>query len=74
MPGKIIKFAPEDWVALDQLARERHLSLQQLADEAFRDVLKKHGRKVSKSPRHESAAIIQFPNRAKKPRRRKHRT
>ncbi len=24
MPGKIVKFAPKDWVALDQLARERH--------------------------------------------------
>ncbi len=47
---------------------------KQLADEAFRDVLKKHGRKVSKAPRRESAAIlIQFPKTAKKPTRPKHR-
>jgi hypothetical protein len=61
MPRKIVKFAPEDWAALDQLARERHLTLQQLADEAFRDVLAKHGRTVSKAQRSESAAVIRFP-------------
>jgi hypothetical protein len=44
MPGKRVTFDPEDWVSLDQLARERGLSFQELADEAFRDVLKKHDR------------------------------
>jgi hypothetical protein len=44
MPGKRVTFGPEDWVALDQLARERHVSFQELAQEAFRDVLKKHER------------------------------
>jgi hypothetical protein len=40
MPGKRVTFHPEDWIALDQLARERHLSFQELAQEAFRDVLR----------------------------------
>ncbi len=44
VPGKIIKFEPEDFVALDQLARDRAMSFQELADEAFRDLLKKHHR------------------------------
>jgi antitoxin-like ribbon-helix-helix protein len=69
MPRKIVRFAPEDWVALDQLARERGLTLQQLADEAFQDVLKKHGRTVAKAEPVERAAVIPFP----KTGRRKHR-
>jgi len=44
MKGKVIKFEPEDYVALDQLARDRMMTFQELADEAFRDLLKKHGR------------------------------
>ena len=44
MKGKIIKFEPEDFAALDQLARDRMMTFQELADEAFRDLLKKHGR------------------------------
>jgi predicted DNA-binding ribbon-helix-helix protein len=44
MKGKIIKFEPEDYAALDQLARDRMMTFQELADEAFRDLLQKHGR------------------------------
>jgi hypothetical protein len=44
MKGKVIKFEPEGYVALDQLARNRMMTFQELADEAFRDLLKKHGR------------------------------
>ncbi len=44
MKGKVIKFEPEDYIALDQLARGRMMTFQELADEAFRDLLKKHGR------------------------------
>ncbi len=44
MKGKIVKFEPEDYVAFDQLARDRAMSFQELADEAFRDLLKKHHR------------------------------
>jgi hypothetical protein len=44
MKGKVIKFEAEDFAALDQLARDRMMTFQELADEAFRDLLKKHGR------------------------------
>src|ERR1700745_1276633 len=41
---KLIAFDEETWNALDLLARDSPSSLQELADEAFRDLLKKHGR------------------------------
>ena len=44
MPRKIIAFDDETWTALDLYARESMRSLQELADEAFRDLLDKHGR------------------------------
>jgi uncharacterized protein with von Willebrand factor type A (vWA) domain len=44
MKGKVIRFEPEDYAALDQLARDRMMTFQELADKAFRDLLKKHGR------------------------------
>ena len=44
MKGKVIKFEAEDFAALDQLARDRMMTFQELADEAFRDLIKKHGR------------------------------
>lgn len=40
--GKRIAFDPEILQALELLARDRTASLQELADEAFRDLLKKH--------------------------------
>jgi uncharacterized protein with von Willebrand factor type A (vWA) domain len=46
MPGKRVQIDDEDWAALDQLARERMMTFQELADEAFADLLKKHGRPV----------------------------
>lgn len=46
MPGKRVQIDNETWAALDLLARERMLTFQELADEAFADVLKKHGRPV----------------------------
>jgi hypothetical protein len=42
--GKRVEFDIETWQALDALARERMMTFQELADEAFRDVLKKYGR------------------------------
>ena len=42
--GKRVTFDRETWQALDVLARERMMTFQELADEAFRDVLRKHGR------------------------------
>ena len=44
MPGKRVQFDPETWQALDQLARDQMRDFQELADEAFRDLLRKHGR------------------------------
>jgi hypothetical protein len=42
-----ISFDPETFVALDRLARDRMTTLQELADEAFRYLLKKHKRPVT---------------------------
>jgi len=44
MRGKRIQFDDETWMALDLLARDRMMDFQELADEAFRDLLKKHNR------------------------------
>ena len=44
MPGKRVQFDDETWHALNLLARDSVKTFQELADEAFRDLLKKHGR------------------------------
>ena len=44
MPGKRVQFDDATWQALDLLARDRMMDFQELADEAFRDLLRKHGR------------------------------
>ena len=41
---KRIAFEVETFNALDCLAQDRRVTLQELADEAFRDLLKKHRR------------------------------
>ena len=46
MPGKRVQIDDETWQALDLLARDSMLDFQDLADEAFRDLLKKHGRPI----------------------------
>ena len=46
-PGAIrrrIAFDSATWNALDRLAKDRMETIQELADEAFRDLLKKHRR------------------------------
>jgi hypothetical protein len=43
MPGKIVQFDDETFALVNLLRRERRRSFQQLADEAFRDLLEKHG-------------------------------
>jgi hypothetical protein len=43
---KLVEFDEETWAALDVLARDRVASFQELADEAFRDLLRKHHRPV----------------------------
>jgi hypothetical protein len=47
MPGKRIQLDDDTWAALDLLARDRMMEFQELADEAFRDLLRKHGRPAS---------------------------
>jgi len=44
MPGKRVRIDDETWQALDLLARDRMQDFQELADEAFRDLLRKYGR------------------------------
>ena len=44
MPGKRVQLDDETWQALDLLARDPMRDFQELADEAFADLLRKHGR------------------------------
>ena len=58
MPGKRVQFDAESWAALDLLARDRMMDFQELADEAFRDLLRKHGRPTDlKSALRQSAGV-----------------
>jgi predicted DNA-binding ribbon-helix-helix protein len=58
MPGKRVQFDGETWLALDVLARDRMMSFQELADEAFGDLLNKHHRPVNlKSALKQSAGL-----------------
>lgn len=47
MIGKRVQFHKETWQELQILAAESMKSFQELADEAFNDLLKKHGRPTS---------------------------
>jgi hypothetical protein len=47
MPGKRVQFDHETLHALNVLARARMMDFQELADEAFGDLLKKHGRSTN---------------------------
>src|SRR3954469_9025920 len=44
--GKRVAFDRATWMALDLYARDSMKTLQEIADEAFADFLKKHGRPV----------------------------
>ena len=44
MKGKRVQFDDETWLALEALARDLKRSFEQLAGEAFADLLKKHDR------------------------------
>ena len=46
MPGKRVQFDEETWRDLDLLGHDQMKDFQELADEAFRDLLKKYGRPV----------------------------
>ena len=71
MPGKRIQFDEESWAALDLLARDRMMTFQGLAEEAFRDLLRKHNRPVDlkgalRKSAGGSAKVIPFKKRKKK--------
>ena len=76
---KIVEFDSETWRALEGLARDRLASIQELADEAFRDLLKKHHRPVTlREALKASARTIpandpdeEAPRRSPKPRRKR---
>jgi hypothetical protein len=42
--GKRLQFDRETWNAVDLLARDQMKSVEEITEEAFRDLLKKHGR------------------------------
>jgi non-homologous end joining protein Ku len=69
---KLIEFDDDTFDKLKQLARDRMGTLQELADEAFADLLKKHGIPVDlkdalrKSARLDEAAKSARPKPAKK--------
>jgi hypothetical protein len=76
MPGKRVQFDEETWRQLDLLGRDQIKNFQELADEAFRDLLQKHGRPVDlKEALRRSAGVSATvhrlkPNKGEKPRRR----
>jgi hypothetical protein len=76
MPGKRVQFDDETWQQLDLLGRDQMKDFQELADEAFRDLLKKHGRPVDlkdalRRSARATASLHQLkPGKAKKARRR----
>jgi hypothetical protein len=43
---KLIEFHPETLTSLEELASDRMATVQELADEAFADLLRKYGRPV----------------------------
>ena len=47
MPGKRVQLDDETWHDLQLLGHDQMKDFQELADEAFRDLLKKYGRPVN---------------------------
>ena len=74
MPGKRVQFGDETWRQIDLLGRDQMKDFQELADEAFRDLLKKHGRPIDlkdalRRSAGVSASIHQFKPKSRKSRR-----
>jgi hypothetical protein len=69
MPGKRVSVDDETWTAIDLLAKDRMATFQELTDEAFADLLKKHGRPVGlKAALRQSAgasAVVRLKDHAK---------
>jgi hypothetical protein len=76
MIGKRVQFYDETWQELRLLASENMKSFQELADEAFNDLLRKHGRPANlkealRRSAGESAKIIPLKRKAPGARRKK---
>jgi non-homologous end joining protein Ku len=64
---KLIAFDDDTFGKLKQLARDRMGTFQELADEAFADLLKKHGIPIDlKDALRKSARLAQEPNKKSK--------
>jgi hypothetical protein len=46
MVGKRVQFSDEAWESILAITRQRGRTFQQIADEAFTDLLRKHGQPV----------------------------
>jgi hypothetical protein len=46
MPGKRVQFDDDTWQAVEAVARQSGSTFQKLADDAFKDLLKKHKQPV----------------------------
>lgn len=71
MPGKRVQIDDETWQALDLLARDRMQDFQELADEAFHDLLRKYGRPTDlksalRQSAGQSATIHKLPSKKKR--------
>ena len=71
MPGKRIQLDDETWSELRLMALDRTMTFQELADEAFADLLKKHGRPVDlraalRKSAGSSAEIVPFRGKTKR--------
>ena len=72
-PGSVrrrIEFAAETWHALHQLSLDSMKSVQDLAEEAFRDLLKKHRRPTTLKEMLRDSVRMQPANDPPPPRRR----
>jgi hypothetical protein len=65
MPRKIIHFHPELMTALEDLAADRMATVQELADEAFTDLLRKHRRPIGFKAALRKSAAPEQDNRPK---------
>ena len=64
---KLIAFDDDTFDKLKQLARDRMATFQELAEEAFADLLKKHGIPIDlKDALRKSARLSQEPNKKSK--------
>jgi hypothetical protein len=76
MPGKRVQIDEETWRDLQLLGHDQMKDFQELADEAFRDLLKKYGRPVNlrdalRKSAGVTATVHQFKPAGNKPRRKR---